>query len=107
MDYTYIVTEYGCNSGAHDMWPPQSKLFTNYNAAYQHFLKVSPPLDDPENQAKKFAITSDQFTEFCAENKDYIIIELRVQTPGYLDGLPGISAKRPRGAILAATKISK
>jgi len=105
MAYTYIVTEYGCNSGAHDMWPPQSKLFTSYNVAYQHFLKVSPPLDDPENQAKNFGITSDEFMGFCAENKDYIIIELRVQTPGYLDGLPGTSAKRPRGAILAATKI--
>ena len=41
----FIVTEYACNSSPSDMVTPTSKLFTNYEEAYEHFLKVSPPID--------------------------------------------------------------
>ncbi len=45
----YVVTEYGCNSTPNDMLVPVSKIFVNYEAAYAYFLKMSPCLDDKDN----------------------------------------------------------
>jgi hypothetical protein len=106
-NYIYVVTRYGCNSGAHDMWIPQSKLFAHYDAAYAYFLSVSPPLEDPENKATKTVFMDRQEYEAKRDaHVDYIIIENRVQEAGYLDG-DGYCAKRPVGAAFAATKIEK
>jgi hypothetical protein len=99
--YVYIVTLYGCNSGGHDMWTPQSKVFTSYNVAYDYFLKAAPALDDPYNKAEKLALTSEDARAYCEAGKEYIIIETRVQKYGYLDG-DGTCAKRPSGAVFAA-----
>jgi hypothetical protein len=81
------------------MWPPVSKTFTSYNAAYEYFLKVSPALEDPDNKAERF--------EYQQEiDKEFVLIESRVQTPGYLEG-DGTCSKRPQGALFAATRLVK
>ena len=103
-EYIYVVTEYGCNSGAHCMWPPRSKVFTSYNVAYEFFSKVAPRMNDPDNRAKRSGLSSEEYRAYCEAQKEYIIIEERVQTPGYLDG-DGTCAKRPQGAVFAATKL--
>ena len=98
----YIVTRYGCNSTPSDMWIPTSKLFTNYDEAYAHFLEVSPSLDDKWNKAEQF--TSTRYKENTTE--DYIVIENRVQIAGYCYGKVEC-AKRPEGAVIAKSIIKK
>ena len=92
----YIVTHYGCNSTPSDMWTPQSKIFVNYEEAYSYFLKVSPGLDNEWNKAEQFINN-----KYNAEdmNKDYIVIENRVQIAGY--GYEENRAKRPEGAVIS------
>jgi hypothetical protein len=97
----FIVTEYGCNSGAHCMWPPKSRTFTTHAAAYQHFLQVSPALDDPDNKAQQCVHPEEEYKKALARSQ-YAIIEERAHTPGYLDG-DGLCSKRPRGAVFAAS----
>lgn len=77
----YIVTHYGCNSTPSDMWTPESKLFVKYDEAYAYFLKVSPSLDDKYNEADQFVNPRYKAEEEEA-NKDYIVIENRVQVCG-------------------------
>ena len=100
-DYIFIVTHYGCNSGAHCMWPPKSKAFTTYASAYAYFLTVAPSLSDPDNRAEQ-----DVNAKYQEElgTKEYVRIEHRVQIGGYLDG-DGTCAKRPQGAVLAAARL--
>ena len=102
MSYIYIVTRYGCNSGG-TMWTPQSKTFTEHDAAYAHFLTVSPPLNDPDNRAEKY--TNEEYAEQRKVNQEYIVIETREQVAGYLDG-DATCAKRPYGAVFAAIKLA-
>lgn len=91
----YIVTVYGCDSTPSAMWIPQSKLFDNYSIAYEYFLKCSPPLDDLYNKATQYLnIDVDQ-------DKEYIVIENRVQIAGYHYGDTGCCAKRPYGVVIA------
>jgi hypothetical protein len=102
--YLYIVTQYGCNSGAHDMWTPQTQVFASYNVAYDYFLKVAPELEDPWNRVEKSALTIEEYQSYCEAHTAYIIIETRVHTPGYLDG-DATCSKRPYGAVFAATTV--
>lgn len=97
----YVVSEYGCNSDAHTVWPPKSRVFSTYDAAYAYFLKIAPRLDDPDNRAKQHINT---FSREELGNKDYVHIEHRVQLPGYLDG-DGTCSKRPCGAVIGVTKL--
>ena len=97
----FIVTCYGCNSTPSDLWPPTSKLFTNYDKAYSYFLKVSPSLTDENNKAEQ-----DIYCEYDEETDDmtddYIMIENRVQIAGFHSGYEGMltCAKRPEGAVI-------
>lgn len=100
MSYLYIVTEYGCNSCAHSMWPPKSSAFTDFDAAYAYFLQVSPRLDDTENRAEQKM--NPQVFKQREKQEEHIIIEIRAHIPGYLDG-DGTCSKRPQGAVFAAT----
>lgn len=96
----YVVSEYGCNSGAHDVWPPKTKVFTNYDTAYAYFLQIAPRLDDPDNKAEQ------KVNKFSREeHKDYVRIEHRVQLQGYLDG-DGTCAKRPYGAVIGVALVN-
>lgn len=99
----YVVTEYGCNSTASEMWHPLSKIFVKYEDAYSHFLKVSPPLNDEWNKAEQF-INGNYNAEVITN--DYTIIENRLQIAGYHYG-DGNCAKRPEGAIIARVIIKK
>jgi len=99
----YIVTIYGCNSTPSDMWIPESKVFVNYEDAYSYFLKVSPPLDNEDNKAKKYINSS--YNKENIRNND-VIIENRVQIAGsYYD--EGNYAKRPEGAVISRNIIKK
>jgi len=97
----YIVTIYGCNSTASDMWTPQSKLFLNYQDAYSYFLKVAPDLDNKWNKAEQF-INNNYNPEDMTT--DYIVIENRVQIAGYHDCEPNC-AKRPEGAVISRSML--
>lgn len=97
--HVYIVTHYGCNSTPSDMWIPESKLFVNYEEAYAYFLKVSPSLYDEYNEADQFI--NPRYNAEEDANKDYIVIENRVQTAGYHCGDGHTCAKRPEGAVIA------
>jgi hypothetical protein len=90
----YIVTEYGANSSANCLYAPKCNLFLNYEDAYAYFLKVSPDLNDKENEA----------IQDINEHNHYI--ENRLQRSGYLDGVPN-RAKRPIGAVISKNKIKK
>mgnify|MGYP003349253004 CR=1 FL=1 len=95
--FVYIVTTYGCDSSPSAMWIPQSKIFEKYEDAYFYFLKEAPSLDDEWNKAEKYINSS-----YNAEDitKDNIIIENRVQIPGYHSGERNC-AKRPQGAVIS------
>ena len=96
-EVSYIVTYYGCNSTPSEMWPPESKIFTHFDEAYECFLQWSPSLHDEDNVAEK-TIHSD-----IKDNNivvGYTLIESRVQLPGYYDG-DGTRAKRPEGCVIA------
>lgn len=99
----FIVTRYGCDSMPSSMWVPESKIFTNYEEAYNYFVKVSPPLDDEYNIAEQFInvrYNKDDMT------KNYIMIENRVQVAGYhCEEDCSIYAKRPRGAVIVRSII--
>ena len=103
-EYLYMVTRYGCNSGAHCMWRPVSKTFKEYSVAYEYFLTVAPSLTDPDNRAEGFVLDKGTYQTQLDAKTDYIIIESRAHIPGYLDG-DGTCSKRPVGAILAATRV--
>jgi len=92
----FIVTRYGCNSTPSDMWIPTSKIFSNYKDAYAYFLEVAPSLHDEWEKANQY-INSNNNPEKMSD--EYIVIEDRVQTPGYHCGEGG--AKRPEGAVIA------
>ena len=83
------------------MWTPQTKLFINYEEAYNYFLKISPLLNDEENIAEQY-INS----KYNHDNLDdeYIVIENRVQTAGYLEGNENC-AKRPEGVVIARSRL--
>lgn len=97
----YIVAEYGCNSTPSIMWCPTSKLFVNYEEAYDYFLKVVPSFDDEYNNAEQFINN-----KYKKENitDDYIIIENRVQIAEY-HSRDGNCARRPEGALIARSVI--
>lgn len=98
----FIVTHYGCNSTPSDMWVPSSKLFTNYEEAYSYFLKVSPDLNNEENEQVEKTVNShyNHNYKYCLKSREYVIIENRVQIAGYHDGDMSC-AKRPEGAVIA------
>jgi len=93
--YIYIVTCYGCNSTASDLWTPYSKIFNDYVTAYAYFLSVSPDLDDDTNAAEKWCNTKHDEIK----DQDYVVIENRRQL-SYCDYDKGC-AKRPEGAVIA------
>jgi hypothetical protein len=100
-DFVYTVTRYGCNSGAHELWTPNTKVFYNYQTAYDYFQKVAPATDDKENRARRY-----RNVDYNEETTDeYTFIEFICQIPGYLEG-DGDCAKRPQGAVIAKCKIS-
>lgn len=94
----FIVTEYGCNSSPSDMWTPSNKLFSNYEEAYEYFLKVSPTID----RECAYYQEADQHvnSSYDPNSTDvYIFIESRCQT---CHGDKDTSyAKRPYGAVIA------
>lgn len=91
----FIVTHFGCNSTAGDMWIPSSRFFTDYEEAHQHFLSLAPNLEDPDNEAER------EFTPRCVNNHpSYTVLEVRRQLGGYNDGA-WHRAKRPEGVLIA------
>lgn len=88
----YIVTEFGCNSTPSEMWVPKVTVFTDKIAAYAHYHRVAPRLDDPDNLATRTTLD---------DNSAECIIEL----PGYYAGMSD-RAKRPRGAKIECVRLS-
>lgn len=101
-EYVYLVTHYGCNSGRQSIYPASSKTFKEYDAAYKFFLERSPSINDPENKAKQHV--SENYKQELEAGKEFITIETREQIPGYYEG-DSFCAKRPYGAIFAASKL--
>lgn len=99
----YIVTHYGCNSTPSHMWTPKSKIFINYEDAYDHFLKVAPDLNDESNKAEQF-INNKYNAQDMSEG--YIVIENRVQISGYHSGECN-RAKRPQGVVISRSIVEK
>ena len=104
-EYIYVVTEYGCNSSPQSVWTPHSMTFTDYEAAYAYFLRASPPLNDAENKAERRVTERAQYDQEIRDKKEYIIIETRAQIAGYYEG-DCLCAKRPYGAVIAASKLA-
>ena len=100
-NFIYIVTHCGCNSSSHHMWIPQSKLFINYDDAYNYFLQISPSLNDKENIAEQYINSKYNPNKF---DNEYIVIETRVQSGGYLEENNNC-AKRPEGVVIARSKL--
>ena len=86
MTEVYVVTHYGCNSGAHDMWPPANWVFSDYHSAYEKYLKERPDINDKDNIAEVHKFEDG--------------MEYTVQIPGYYTQENDCCAKRPEGALL-------
>ena len=100
----FIVTEYGCNSSPSDMVTPTSKLFLDYSEAYEHFLKVSPPIDRSLAYYEELNQCVNTSYNPTGGNNGYIVIESRCQT--YNRGDEDLNyAKRPYGAVIARHRI--
>lgn len=95
----FIVTQYGCNSSPSDMWTPISKLFTNYEEAYEYFLKVSPTIDRECEYYEEADQRVNSSYNPNSTNNGYIVIESRCQTC-HKDKESNY-AKRPYGAVIA------
>lgn len=82
----YIVTIYGFSDCPSELlWVPQSKLFNDFNKAYQYFLLNSPKLNiQSESKISIFNPKDDKYDK-------YFIIENRIET----------TSKKPYGAVLA------
>jgi hypothetical protein len=78
------------------MWTPKSKLFINYNEAYNYFVENSPSLNDNENVAEQYI--NSKYNADNNNNKEYIVLY------GYLEGIPN-RAKRPYGTLIARVGI--
>ena len=100
-NFIYIVTHYGCNSSSHHMWIPKSKLFVNYDEAYNYFLKISPSLNDGQNIAQQYI--NSKYSHDILDD-EYIVIENRVQLSGYLEGNENC-AKRPEGVVISRSRL--
>jgi len=100
----YVVTEYGCNSTPNDMLAPYSKLFVNYEDAYAYFLKMSPLLDDKDNEAEQFINSRYKNDDI---SNDSIIIENRVHVARAYCREGYCPAKRPSGAVISRNVIKK
>jgi hypothetical protein len=98
----YVVTEYGCNSTPNDMLVPVSKIFVNYEAAYAYFLKMSPLLDDKDNEAKQFI--NSRYKNDVISN-DSIMIEARVHVARAYCREGYYPAKRPIGVVISRNVI--
>jgi len=98
----YVVTEYGCNSTPNDMLVPVSKLFVNYEDAYAYFLKMSPLLDDEDNEAKQ--IINSRYNNDVISN-DSIMIEARVHVARAYCREGRYPAKRPKGVVISRNVI--
>jgi hypothetical protein len=95
----YIVTKYGCNSTPSDMWTPVSKLFSNYEEAYEHFLIVSPPIDRECEYYEEADHCVNTSYDPESANDGCTFIENRCQKAR---GNKDCSyAKRPYGAVIA------
>lgn len=101
-NFIYIVTSYGCNSDPSSLWTPCSKLFNNFDDAYEYFKNVCPDTDDIYNKTKSYINESYYNNPKLYEsiNSDnYIIIENIVQIDGYHYGDENC-AKRPFGTSI-------
>jgi hypothetical protein len=87
----FIVTDYGCNSTPGDIYTPTSKIFADYNVAYDYFISVSPTIDDDENSIHYINPSYDP----NSTNSEYIVIEDRQ-----------FQGKRSSGAVIARYGIS-
>lgn len=86
----YTVTEYGCNSSPSDMWVPKVRIFTTYDAAYEHYKSVAPSPDPTWGATNK-----------CAQKRaddEVGMIEYICQSG---DDGERYCAKRPYGAVIA------
>jgi len=95
------VTEYGCNSSPSDMWTPLSKLFTDYKAAYEYFISLSPPMDKTDKDYETAVHYINYKYDPSIESTTYIVIENICQTGADGDGIDTKCAKRPRGVVIA------
>ena len=96
----FIVTEYACNSSPSDMVTPSSKLFTNYEEAYEYFLKVSPTIDrECVYYQEADQCVNSSYYDSTSSNNGYIVIESRCQT--CRKDKESSYAKRPYGAVIA------
>jgi len=96
--FIFIVTEYGCNSSPSAMWTPHSKLFPDYDSAYNYFITVSPSIDETDRYYETATHYINRNFDPTNTSAAYIVIENRCQTGE--DGETNC-AKRPRGAVIA------
>ena len=94
--FIFIVTEYGCNYPI-VMCVPHSKLFTDYETAYNHFITVSPPIDETERYYK--TATHYINSKFDPNDTNTVCIVNRCQTAG--EDRETNCSQSPRGAVIA------
>ncbi len=84
--FLFVVTRYSCNSGPSDMCTPITKIFTDYQEAYTHFLDIYPDFTEGDT------IYVNKSYDPKSPSYDYIIIENMCQSSDW---------KRPEGAVIA------
>lgn len=104
-EFIYIVTVYGCNSSPLCVWPAKSRTFKLFKDAYDYFLHVAPPLHDPDNKATRRVREEHNIQLDLASGEAFVVFEYRTQDAGYYEG-DACCAKRPYGAVLAASRVN-
>ncbi len=84
----FIVTEFGCNSGHNDMYPPNVSVFLNRDDAYVYYNTIKKTIVDMKE------MYDIEYEEYTQEDQESII-----QTGGK-DG-----AKRPIGVMISVKDI--
>ena len=46
----YVVTEFGCNSGHSNMYPPSTKVFIDREKAYEYYFQCIRPLIEESSE---------------------------------------------------------
>lgn len=109
-DCYYVVTLFGCNSTANDMWIPITYLFSNFEKAYACYLNNKPDENDRDNYAEKYTPLFDPI-EYSKPGASFVIESCK-QTAGYhacaFDGERSeySYAKRPYGAVITRCSIT-
>jgi len=86
----YIVTYYGCNIRDYErvVWSPETKLFTTYEEAYNHYLYVTNIFSKHYDESTtKTYIFNNAHYDPNSTSGEYVVIQSRKDVGGEVDSI--------------------